>query len=154
MEILKIRLLLVFLAISIRAKLCCAMSDRSCDVEKCFENLLYNVDLATVDDFNTNELFQRLQVLLRRDYFRYFQYNSKRPCPFWNETLSGKCNLVSCRVTACKVNELPLGLQVSISPTFYEQLYFATKVYGVAFMRSQFGFVIFCRQEIDTKAAH
>ena len=114
MKVFQIKFVLFFLATAMNVvKLCSAMSNHSCDVEQCFKNLLYNVDIATIDDFNTNELFPRLQVLLRRDYFRYFQYNSKRSCPFWNETLSGKCNLVSCRVTACKVNELPLGLQFS-----------------------------------------
>jgi hypothetical protein len=41
---------------------------------------------------------------------------------------------------------------VSISPTFYEQL-FCTKVFYEAFV-CQFGFVIVCRKNIGTKAAH
>jgi len=41
---------------------------------------------------------------------------------------------------------------VSISQTFYEQLY-RTKVYCTAFLFSQFGFVIFLKKNIGTKAA-
>jgi hypothetical protein len=42
---------------------------------------------------------------------------------------------------------------VSISPIFYEQL-FHTNVFCEAFMRLQFGFVIFWRKDFGTKAAH
>jgi hypothetical protein len=42
---------------------------------------------------------------------------------------------------------------VSISPIFYEQL-FHMKVFCAAFMCLQFGFVIFCRKDFGTKAAH
>jgi hypothetical protein len=42
---------------------------------------------------------------------------------------------------------------VSISPTFYKQLFF-TKVSCAAFMCLQFGFVIFWQKDFGTKAAH
>jgi hypothetical protein len=42
---------------------------------------------------------------------------------------------------------------VSISPTFYKQL-FCTKVFCAAFMCLQFEFVIFWRKDLGTKAAH
>ena len=42
---------------------------------------------------------------------------------------------------------------MSISPTFYEQL-FCTKVFCTAFMCLQFGFVIFWQKKIGAKAAH
>ena len=44
-------------------------------------------------------------------------------------------------------------LQVSISPTFYEQL-FCTKVFFAAFLYLQFGFVIFWQKEIGAKDVH
>ncbi len=44
-------------------------------------------------------------------------------------------------------------VQVSVSPTFYEQL-FRMKVFCVAFMCLQFGFVFFWRKDLGTKAAH
>ncbi len=43
--------------------------------------------------------------------------------------------------------------QVSISPTFYEQL-FRTKVFCAAFMCLQFGLVIFWRKDFGAKVAH
>ena len=54
------------------------------------------------------------------------------------------------------IQRMPLdrsSSQVSISPTFYEQLY-CTKVLCTAFMSLQFQLVFFCRKEIGTKAAH
>ncbi len=42
---------------------------------------------------------------------------------------------------------------MSISPIFYEQL-FQRKVFCAAFMRLQFGFVIFWRKDFGTKAGH
>jgi hypothetical protein len=43
--------------------------------------------------------------------------------------------------------------QVSISTLFYEQL-FCTTDFCAAFMRLQFGFVIFWRKDFGAKAAH
>ncbi len=45
-----------------------------------------------------------------------------------------------------------LKTQVSISPTFYQQL-FHTKKYCKAFLYTQFGFVIFWRKNISAKGA-
>jgi hypothetical protein len=42
--------------------------------------------------------------------------------------------------------------QVSISPTFHDQL-FHIKVYFIAFLYSQFGFIIFCQKNINAKAS-
>ncbi len=47
----------------------------------------------------------------------------------------------------------PQANQVSISPIFYEQL-FCTKVFCAAFIRLQFGFVIFWQKDFGAKAAH
>jgi len=44
------------------------------------------------------------------------------------------------------------SVQVSISSTFYEQLFY-TKVFFKAFLKLQFGFVIFCWKNISAKAA-
>jgi hypothetical protein len=42
---------------------------------------------------------------------------------------------------------------LKISPIFYEQL-FRMKTFGAAFMCLQFGFVLFWRKDLGTKAAH
>jgi hypothetical protein len=44
-----------------------------------------------------------------------------------------------------------MGDEVSVSPTFYEQL-FSTKVFCAAFQHLQFGFVIFWKKNIGAKA--
>jgi hypothetical protein len=50
-------------------------------------------------------------------------------------------------------NAKTLGIKVSISPIFYEQI-FCTKVFCTPFMCLQFGFVIFRRKDFGTKAAN
>jgi len=46
------------------------------------------------------------------DYgIRYFQYNSKRSCPFWSD--AGSCGLSECKVKRCSPEELPVGFQFS-----------------------------------------
>ena len=57
-----------------------------------------NVD--TVDYFNNMKIYPRLQSILQKDYFRYFNYNAKKPCPFWNNT-NDICQFKSCGVQAC-----------------------------------------------------
>jgi len=52
-----------------------------------------------------------------------------------------------------RVEALEGSFLVSISPTFYEQL-FHMKVFCAAFMCLQFGFVIFWRKDFGAKAAH
>jgi len=45
-----------------------------------------------------------------------------------------------------------ITIQVSISSTFYDQL-FGTEVFCTVFMCLQFGFAIFCRKKTGAKAA-
>lgn len=59
------------------------------------------------------KIFPRLQSLLQKDYFRYFRYNAKKPCPFWNNT-DGLCRFKSCGVEACTPEEIPSGLKSGI----------------------------------------
>ena len=56
------------------------------------------------------KIFPRLQSLLQKDYFRYFKYNAKKPCPFWNNA-DGLCKYKSCGVQACTPDEIPQGLK-------------------------------------------
>ena len=67
-----------------------------------------NVD--TVDYFNNMKIYPRLQSILQKDYFRYFNYNAKKPCPFWNNT-NDICQFKSCGVQACTPEEIPSGLK-------------------------------------------
>ncbi len=63
-------------------------------------------DVGTVDYFNNKKIFPRLQSLLRKPFFRYFQYNANKQCPFWGD-LVDKCVSVNCHVRSCKDDEIP-----------------------------------------------
>uniref|UniRef100_A0A8C4HF04 ERO1-like protein alpha n=1 Tax=Dicentrarchus labrax TaxID=13489 RepID=A0A8C4HF04_DICLA len=56
-------------------------------------------DVETVDDFNNNQLFPKLQTLLESDYFRFYKVNLNKPCPFW--TSISHCGLRDCAVKPC-----------------------------------------------------
>ena len=81
-----------------------------CQLEGKIDDCLCSVD--TVDFFNNMKIFPRLQSLLQKPYFRYFQYNARKPCPFWDNSL-GKCKLSNCQVKSCKPDEIPPGLKGS-----------------------------------------
>ena len=68
-------------------------------------------DIHTVDYFNNMKIFPRLQSLLAKPYFKYFQYNANKECPFWKiDTANEKCRSTNCRVKNCEPDELPPGL--------------------------------------------
>ena len=50
---------------------------------------------------------------MRLRLLRYFQYNSKRLCPFWNDT--GRCFSAGCRVKRCSPDQIPIGFQLAPS---------------------------------------
>uniref|UniRef100_H2UPL1 ERO1-like protein alpha n=1 Tax=Takifugu rubripes TaxID=31033 RepID=H2UPL1_TAKRU len=56
-------------------------------------------DVETIDDFNNNRLFPKLQRLLESDYFRFYKVNLNKPCPFW--TTTSHCGLRDCAVKPC-----------------------------------------------------
>ncbi|XP_019955002.1 ERO1-like protein alpha [Paralichthys olivaceus] len=66
-------------------------------------------DVETIDGFNNEQLFPKLQTLLESDYFRFYKVNLNKPCPFW--TVSGHCGLRDCAVKACAPNEVPEGIR-------------------------------------------
>ena len=87
---------------------------------QCFCQLQGHVDdcscsVDTVDHYNNIEIFPRLQSLLTKDYFKYFQYNPNKPCQFWTKS-SGieppeKCMSPTCGVKPCTPEELPPGIK-------------------------------------------
>ncbi|XP_062862941.1 ERO1-like protein alpha isoform X2 [Trichomycterus rosablanca] len=79
-------------------KLTGSLDDCTCDVE-------------TIDGFNNDELFPKLETLLSSDYFRFYKVNLNNPCPFWTD--SGHCGLRDCAVRPCTPNEVPEGLKSS-----------------------------------------
>ncbi|CAL4065515.1 unnamed protein product, partial [Meganyctiphanes norvegica] len=82
------------------------------DVDRCFFQLKGNIDdcscsVETLDSFNNNKIYPRLNSLLEKDYFRYFKVNLKRECPFWVD--DSRCAMRFCSVQACTT--IPPGLK-------------------------------------------
>uniref|UniRef100_A0A3Q3GSS4 ERO1-like protein alpha n=1 Tax=Labrus bergylta TaxID=56723 RepID=A0A3Q3GSS4_9LABR len=69
-------------------------------------------DVETIDSFNNELLFPKLQTLLESDYFRFYKVNLNKPCPFW--TVSSHCGLKDCAVKPCKPVSLHLLLEFYI----------------------------------------
>ncbi|KAM4596727.1 ERO1-like protein alpha [Fundulus diaphanus] len=68
-------------------------------------------DVETIDGFNNEKLFPKLQTLLESDYFRFYKVNLNKPCPFW--TAGSHCGLRDCAVKPCSPNEVPVGIRSS-----------------------------------------
>ncbi|XP_053553589.1 ERO1-like protein alpha [Bombina bombina] len=68
-------------------------------------------DVETIDPFNNNKLFPKLQRLLERDYFQFYKANLKKPCPFWDD--SSHCGVKDCAVKPCENSEVPYGIKTS-----------------------------------------
>uniref|UniRef100_A0A3Q3IZJ0 ERO1-like protein alpha n=1 Tax=Monopterus albus TaxID=43700 RepID=A0A3Q3IZJ0_MONAL len=76
---------------------------RSAD-SKCFCQVTGDLDdctcdVETIDGFNNDQLFPKLQTLLESDYFRFYKVNLNKPCPFW--TAYSQCGLRDCAVKPC-----------------------------------------------------
>ncbi|CAB1334838.1 unnamed protein product [Coregonus sp. 'balchen'] len=56
-------------------------------------------DVETIDAFNNEQLFPKLQKLLESDYFRFYKVNLNKPCPFWTD--KGLCGHKNCAVIPC-----------------------------------------------------
>ena len=81
--------------------------------EECFCQLQGQIDdckctIDTVDYFNNKKILPRLKSLVQRNYLKYFQYNTRKKCPFWDTSLD-KCTSLSCGVKSCRMDELPPG---------------------------------------------
>lgn len=56
-------------------------------------------DVETVDRLNQDRIFPVLSKLLTRPFFKFYQVNLNKRCPFWPD--SSKCFMRSCHVEAC-----------------------------------------------------
>ncbi|XP_074480432.1 ERO1-like protein alpha [Sebastes fasciatus] len=87
-----------------------------CADSRCFCQLTGDLDdcacdVETIDGFNNDQLFPKLQTLLESDYFRFYKVNLNKACPFW--TVSSHCGLKDCAVKPCSPNEVPEGIRSS-----------------------------------------
>lgn len=82
--------------------------------DQCFCKLEGQIDdcsckVDTVDHFNNAKIYPRLASLLAKDFFRFFQYQPYKKCPFWDPS-SGKCSSSLCQVKSCSTTDLPPGI--------------------------------------------
>ncbi|KAL0969856.1 hypothetical protein UPYG_G00233280 [Umbra pygmaea] len=68
-------------------------------------------DVETIDAFNNEKLFPKLQTLLQSDYFRFYKVNLNKPCPFWKD--NRLCGQKNCAVIPCTPNEVPDGIKTN-----------------------------------------
>ncbi|KAJ3568857.1 hypothetical protein NP233_g5439 [Leucocoprinus birnbaumii] len=61
-------------------------------------------DYETIESVN-DELFRDLSDLVRMPFFRYFQVDLYRECPFWAE--HGSCNNPGCAITTVDESDIP-----------------------------------------------
>ncbi|XP_066550356.1 ERO1-like protein alpha [Amia ocellicauda] len=66
-------------------------------------------DVESIDAFNNQQLFPKLQKLLESEYFRFYKVNLNKPCPFWID--NNQCGSRHCAVKPCKPNEVPDGIK-------------------------------------------
>jgi hypothetical protein len=52
------------------------------------------------------KLHPQLQKLLEKSFFRYFQYNPHRKCPFWDMSKE-VCHSGACGVKPCPKDKIP-----------------------------------------------
>lgn len=68
-----------------------------------------NCDVATVDHYNNVKIQPRLQSIVLKDYFKFFQVNLKQSCPYWHDDF--KCSMRYCSVEHCTEADIPDGLK-------------------------------------------
>uniref|UniRef100_A0A8C7M325 ERO1-like protein alpha n=1 Tax=Oncorhynchus kisutch TaxID=8019 RepID=A0A8C7M325_ONCKI len=73
-------------------------------------------DVETIDAFNNERLFPKLQKLLESDYFRFYKVNLNKPCPFWTD--SGLCGQNNCAVIPCPPVSIFLTLMQQTHPLY------------------------------------
>ncbi|KAK7053481.1 endoplasmic oxidoreductin-1 [Paramarasmius palmivorus] len=61
-------------------------------------------DYETVESVN-QDLFQNLHELVQTPFFKYFQVDLYRECPFWDD--HGSCNNPGCAITTVDESEIP-----------------------------------------------
>ncbi|KAI5699368.1 hypothetical protein M8J75_001863 [Diaphorina citri] len=66
-------------------------------------------DVDTVDHYNNVKIQPRLQSIVLKDYFKFFQVNLRQSCPFWHDDF--KCSMRYCSVEHCTEADIPDGLR-------------------------------------------
>ncbi|XP_022083097.1 ERO1-like protein beta isoform X2 [Acanthaster planci] len=109
-----ILLSLSFLCLLFTVLLDAQKHNKSGALHPCFCELNGQVDdcnckVESVASFNNLKVYDRLQNLLTRNYFKFFKVNLDKKCPFWPD--DGTCALESCAVCPCTDEQVPCGLK-------------------------------------------
>lgn len=80
-----------------------------CELKGSINDCGCNVD--TVDHFNNVKIYPRLQSLLVKNFFRYFQVNLQKECPFWKD--DSKCAMRYCHIESCEEGDIPDGIRAA-----------------------------------------
>lgn len=80
-----------------------------CELKGSINDCGCNVD--TVDHFNNVKIYPRLQSLLVKNFFRYFQVNLQKECPFWKD--DSKCAMRYCHIQSCEEGDIPDGIRAA-----------------------------------------
>ena len=76
-----------------------------CNVVNSFK-IIYKNRIINAVIFLFQKVLPLLKGILEHSYFRYFQYNPNRKCPFWDMSKE-VCHSGTCGVKPCSKNEIP-----------------------------------------------
>ncbi|EGT32528.1 CBN-ERO-1 protein [Caenorhabditis brenneri] len=62
----------------------------------------------TIDRLNNDRIFEKVQKLLKKDFFRFYKVNMDKTCPFWAD--DRQCGTNQCGIAFCD-DEVPAGLR-------------------------------------------
>ncbi|UMM15352.1 hypothetical protein L5515_002801 [Caenorhabditis briggsae] len=62
----------------------------------------------TIDRLNNDRIFEKVQKLLKKDFFRFYKVNMDKTCPFWAD--ERQCGTNQCGIAFCD-DEVPAGLR-------------------------------------------
>ncbi|CAF1166206.1 unnamed protein product [Adineta ricciae] len=81
----------------------CQLSRQNDMVDDC------NCRISDINDLNNQNLYPLLRQIVKKNYFRFFPVNLKKPCQFWSD--HGQCSLRTCAIKSCPIEKLPENLR-------------------------------------------
>uniref|UniRef100_A0A8R1IGK1 HTH luxR-type domain-containing protein n=1 Tax=Caenorhabditis japonica TaxID=281687 RepID=A0A8R1IGK1_CAEJA len=63
---------------------------------------------STIDSLNNERIYEKVQQLLKKDFFRFYKVNLDKTCPFWPD--ERQCGTSQCGIAFCD-DEVPVGLR-------------------------------------------
>ncbi|CAB3408469.1 unnamed protein product [Caenorhabditis bovis] len=63
---------------------------------------------TNIDKLNNDRIYEKVQKLLKKDFFRFYKVNMDKTCPFWSD--ERQCGTSQCGIAFCD-DEVPVGLR-------------------------------------------